>query len=644
MKKTIIKKTPAGLLALLLALIFVLSSALAACGGTTPAETGTEKDSDTQPGGVQSETDKDTEPDSETEPSEEEPPVPENINLESPYPVKRIDLYTTELSSYRIVVASDAGSYVRGAAAELQKYLMQAAGYDIPIVTDAEAASDCEILVGPTNRDTAESTARRAAVTNDGVVYYVQNGKLYLGSNSELGNYYAVYHFLEDWVGFRCWSNHSETIYDATYIRIPKDLDYNYSSPLMYRHTDWGLSTATRLKWGLNAEQDTHNSIVGFCHTMGALSGTSNDSQPCLSDENVYQTVLANVRAWIESHPGCRFISVTQNDNQDYCICTRCAALAEQENQSGVMLNFVNRLADDIKDDYPDVYLVTFAYQYTRKPPTTIVPRDNVIMWMCSIECCFSHTLDDPDCEQNTEFCEDLEGWRKITDRILFWDYTTNYHMYILPYPDLMVIDLNAKYLTEAGAIGIYEEGNYQNETSGEFSELRGYLLSHLLWNPTMSREEYIEMMQEYLKGYFGPGWKSVYEYIVQTSEKVAEHHMGITYCLEDGFLFETEEGNPDSTFIRKMVKLWDKAYSAAETDEQRTHIVTCRLQCDAMGLLGNWYTTKKRDPDATRAYFERLQATGCYYYAETFTGDYNRTVPFLLERQVDRLPQEWRH
>ena len=49
----------------------------------------------------------------------------------------------------------------------------------------------------------------------------------------------------------------------------------------------------------------------------------------------------------------------------------------------GPLLDFVNFLADGIKDKYPEVYIDTLAYQYTQKAPKTIRPRDNVIVRLC---------------------------------------------------------------------------------------------------------------------------------------------------------------------------------------------------------------------------------------------------------------------
>ena len=42
--------------------------------------------------------------------------------------------------------------------------------------------------------------------------------------------------------------------------------------------------------------------------------------------------------------------------------------------------------ADAVKDEFPDKFIGTFAYQYTRKAPRFARPRPNVIVRLCSIE------------------------------------------------------------------------------------------------------------------------------------------------------------------------------------------------------------------------------------------------------------------
>jgi hypothetical protein len=50
----------------------------------------------------------------------------------------------------------------------------------------------------------------------------------------------------------------------------------------------------------------------------------------------------------------------------------------------GVLLNFVNKVADGVGKKYPDVKIGTLAYQYSHKPPKNIRPRDNVQINLCA--------------------------------------------------------------------------------------------------------------------------------------------------------------------------------------------------------------------------------------------------------------------
>ena len=80
---------------------------------------------------------------------------------------------------------------------------------------------------------------------------------------------------------------------------------------------------------------------------------------------------------------------MSQNDNGDYCTRPADAAViaAEGGTPSAPLLRAVNAIAEAIEGDYPDVAVHTLAYQYTRAAPNTTVPRANVIVQLCSIEC-----------------------------------------------------------------------------------------------------------------------------------------------------------------------------------------------------------------------------------------------------------------
>ncbi len=68
------------------------------------------------------------------------------------YPASAITLNGTPIQNYRIVYKDDAFDFAKEAAETMQAEIYRLTGRTLAIVTDAEEAVDCEILIGDTNR------------------------------------------------------------------------------------------------------------------------------------------------------------------------------------------------------------------------------------------------------------------------------------------------------------------------------------------------------------------------------------------------------------------------------------------------------------------------------------------------------------
>ena len=93
----------------------------------------------------------------------------------------------------------------------------------------------------------------------------------------------------------------------------------------------------------------------------------------------------------------------------------------------GPVLQLVNRVAEAVEKEFPDKFVETLAYQWTQTPPKQMRPRPNVLIMLCSVECCFSHPLATCDCAASKSFRADLQAWAKIAPRLWIWDYTTDF-------------------------------------------------------------------------------------------------------------------------------------------------------------------------------------------------------------------------
>ena len=73
------------------------------------------------------------------------------------------------------------------------------------------------------------------------------------------------------------------------------------------------------------------------------------------------------------------------------------------------------------------------------------------------------------------------------------------------------------QFFAENNVTSIFPHGN-DHGVSGEFGELRAYLIAQLMWNPYMSEEEYYGYMDDFLKAYYGDGWTYIREFIDLTT------------------------------------------------------------------------------------------------------------------------------
>lgn len=518
------------------------------------------------------------------------PFVPEEI-IDNPQEVPSMAIIENGVSDYVIVCGKTKGDPEYTAALKLQHYLKEISGALLPIVPDSTTSSSKEIVVGKTNREGKEYTIPRNSFGIEDVHVFTKGEKIVIAGAEKRGTLYSVYAFLEEALSFRALTSDLYYMPKNTTVKVPLNLNISQKPYLEYRETDWispkdvEYSLANRLNSNiyrsLSDENGGYMGYVGsFAHTLSTQfcaaskyfesnpeyfalhDGKRVDRQLCLTNPDVLSIVIEEVREYLRRDPTA-IVSLTQHDNQDYCECPSCKAIDEKEgSHAGTMLSFVNQIADACKDEFPDAAFDTFAYQYTRTPPKHIKPKDNVIVRLCSIECCFAHPLSEPNCPQNAKFCDDLKKWAEISNRLYVWDYTTNYSHYAAPFPNFHVIQANMQLFVENSVVGVYEEGNYTaSECNAEFAEYRAYLLSRLLWDPYCDLEKESDL---FLKEYYGDGWQYIKEYIRFTCSKTGQKdtHMGIFKDITDKSILSVTKNE-----IAYIDGLWENAKSLSNND-----------------------------------------------------------------------------
>jgi len=223
-------------------------------------------------------------------------------------------------------------------------------------------------------------------------------------------------------------------------------------------------------------------------------------TQLCLTNPDVLQIVKDSVHAYFDRYPKAEVISVSLNDNTQYCQCEHCSKIDEAEGSpTGSMIYFVNEVAKE----FPDKMISTLAYQYTRKPSLT-KPLDNVLITLCSIECDRSAPIE----EKCSDFAEDLMGWKELSNNIRIWDYTTQFTSFLAPFPNIHTLQPNIKFFRDNHAKWVFEQHSHN---PSELFELRSYLTAKLLWNSNADAEQIIT---EFVDGYYEEAGIYVKNYI----------------------------------------------------------------------------------------------------------------------------------
>ena len=507
------------LLSLLLVAILILPCLLAGCNGNDAVEETTKR---TPP---QSTIIGDPNPEESNNDNPEDTTLPEE-------PIKE----PLELTSVTIVGGNTPAEQT--AVSELGKYLEQKGvsvgenGFPITVLIDSSLGDDAYLV-----------TATVGEGKDEGLIIAGGNGR---------GVLYGVYGFLERYANVRFFTPDLEVCEPGDVI-IDDGILLEHTPVFELRQTDWyrWMPEDSRHDWatknGINlisGWNSTWGEELGgslgyapglFVHTIGKLAELKVDypataPNPCLTDETVYNTVLANVRKTLEQYPDSKIVSISQNDNTTYCKCENCSAIvAEEGSQAGLFLRFVNRIAEELAPDYPDLTIDTLAYRDTLQAPKITKPAPNVCVRLCTITCHFNHAITKYDCSACTNFRNAIKKWSAICENIYIWDYTTNYAYYLSPFPNFHVLRENMQFFAKHNVKGVYEQGN-ASSPSGEFGELRAYLIAKLLMNPYMSKEEYDTHMKEFLAAYYGAGWESILAYIdaLTMCAKVSSAGMGI--------------------------------------------------------------------------------------------------------------------
>ena len=463
-------------------------------------------------------------------------------------------------SDYEIIVPDNADTIELKSADELQKYLQLKTGVKVPISSEGKTSSDHQILIG----NTAQGQSLQALEHE--VIIKVKGDDLIITGGDSKSNLYAVHTFLENYLGCRFYAPDAEIIPKTDFVSVSKNIDYQYIPPittrtvhskLYYENNEFADKRKTTYEAFPNyvpsARVHTFHRFVPpdkylkkYPEFYALRNGKRIPTQLCLTNVDVLDIVKDTVASLLQQFPESDVISVSQDDNQQYCHCDPCMTINDKEGSAaGSVIDFVNKIADE----FPNKTISTLAYQYTRTAPKNIRPKENVLITLCSIECDRSAPIAD----KCFDFAKDLAAWGKLTDNIRIWDYTTQFTNFLAPFPNIHTLQPNIQLFRDNNAKWIFEQHSHN---PSELFELRSYLTAKLLWNPDVNQDS---IVTDFLVGYYEEAAPFIQNYITTIHEEIQK---------DNGF-FLFLYGDPSQgfkSFLRpELLKQYDNWYNEAE-------------------------------------------------------------------------------
>jgi hypothetical protein len=475
-------------------------------------------------------------------------------NLSSPYHTRPYD--------YQIVIADEPTVEVASAATELSEFLERVTDTPFPIVRGSSSQIDHQIIVGPGKAlDKLGLSIDWDRLGPEGFVIRTVGQKLVIAGGKRRGTANGVYTFLEDIVGCRWYTPRFSVIPHKPNLSVgPLNIEKIpvFESRAAYcgsgTDANWAarqrLNTFTRDVMGAPQPDGrklywysfindpklagSYYYVFNHVHTLGHNELLSYDEfdrhpeyfalvdgkrfrkgQPCMTNPGLLQYIIRRAKDWIKIDPMAAIISVSQGDFANACQCPNCQVAYKDGGKAGLYMRFVNKVAEEITKEYPEILIDTLAYQWTRKPPENIRMHKNVVIRYAPIVACYRHAFDECDHNIKQNIDSYLIEWIGASSRTWVWYYALS-HDDLQPYPNLNCLSRNFKRMRDIGVKGFFIEGK-KNVITGGLADLQAYLFAKLMWDPDYNVEKGIE---EFCNACYGSAARQIISYVKQVNDQ----------------------------------------------------------------------------------------------------------------------------
>ncbi|MBT3381583.1 MAG: DUF4838 domain-containing protein [Lentisphaerae bacterium] len=534
-------------------------------------------------------------------------------------------------TDYVIVTPRDASAGDRRAADELQVWLTEITGVNFPVVPDSEPATPRELSVGKTTRASELGKAAMETaglpglnrVPREGYAITVEGERVFLLGGEQLGPLAAVLAFLEEDLGVRWYEPATR---QGSWAQLTRDLGAKpwargaFRAPrrdvlqaaivprtaapaFPIRHLSWQRSynpwaLRNRVNGGYVSQYGQHGYASGsfFVHTFHRLVPPKvyatdhpeyypliggqrkwKNAQLCLSNPAVAtaagKTAAKLLRGVPESQRSTKhLLSVSAEDWLGDCECNECRAIEKATGgYSGLLITFVNRVAEHLAPDYPWVTITTLAYRQSKQPPTAAIrAHPNVAVRFCTdFGASFTwpyHSLYDDHIGDLAEQRQWFTRWQEVCPRMHLWIYPHQYRNYLAPMPNLRAVAANLRFFREHNAESTYVQQSLGHDRGRD--AMRYWVFAKLMWDPNRNVEN---LCRDFIWGYYGAAAPAVLDYEELLREYCVRY---ADFSRERNWIYAIhDEDMYRHGFTEKARAILERAESAAKSGAIRSRI-----------------------------------------------------------------------
>ena len=453
-------------------------------------------------------------------------------------------------SNYCVVISATATEAEQYAAEQLVGFIFQSLGVRLPTITDTNLCIDeskCYISIGDTKiLEYCNFGVDYSTLNKEGFFIKSKGYLIVLSGANERAKIYAVYDFLEKFIGIRFLTakathipKKSElTIQSPDIIEVPafeqRDIFASVASDLDFC-TKVRVSSAIHPKSEKKYGGSYHDMYIrGDAHSFHFLLPPdkykeihpewyegSNGKQLCLTNSELEKEMINVIIDLIKDRPNVEYLFVSLMDSASLCTCEKCSASHERTGaQAGTLVIFLNKVAREVNKWLMEnrsgrkVIIESLAYDWTFPPPVIkkedgsfepscpeVVPDENVLIKMAGIDIDYFHKLDDPNNKYNKRFFPYMQGWASLTKNLAVYDYACCFASYLYYYANFYMIAEYYKRYRDLGVKSILTQHNGMNGETDFQACLRTYLCGKLMWNPDLDTKS---LIQEFCDLYFG--------------------------------------------------------------------------------------------------------------------------------------------